>query len=535
MADVNLFGGPDINQMQTNNEVAAELNLPVPHPEIMPTQVPERMFAPNPNPVPPELQQVPNALLPNEVAATVPKPEQLMQVPTGATITNFAPKPERAPAQVDKTQYAVPEKVEAPQVPTGDIPTGSGLLSTYDTQQRANKAIANAMAQKSTLDEMAQAELEDKVAQSQLKQQKIQDDFNTEYKSRVADFENISKHLASQDFTTAKVDSGRLWNNLRTGQKILAGLAIALGGYGGALSGKGDNKAMDVINKAIDRDIEEQKFNIQQDAQSKQLKSQSLRDQASMQGTLLSSLRQKYGDDVQAEIAMRTLAIQQTQLKLQQIASRTESKTVLQNAEMLNAQLEREKQTQAQAMQARIASMAALRNLGTADVHNLDPAVEASLPENIQKVIKDRRERSLPGWQGQAPTKEVAGKFLTLVNETQPAIDGASRILALTDPKNPNGASRLSPEDRARISTEMIALVGALRVPFTGPGAMTDSDFERIMSTLGDPNKIVTMPSWQRAKLTTVLQKLDNDLETAAKNSGFRRTQTVDKTKLRPY
>lgn len=534
MADLKFFGGPSPTQIQANNEVAAELGLPGMS-EAPINQTPDVMFPENPaaQGLPPELQQIPKSLRPNSIALTVPAPEQLMSVPTGAVITNFQPQVGRQPAQqVDTPQFSKPVKApqvsEAPSAPQADA---SGLLGTYDAQQKANKAIANAMAEKSFLDEAAQADLEDNIALNQLNQQKMQLEFDSAFKSRIADMENISKQLAAQNFTTAKVDSNKLWNDMGTGQKILAGLAIALGGYGGALSGKGDNKALDIINKAIDRDIEAQKFNIQNEMQSKQMKTQNLRDQASMQGTLMNTLRQKYGDDLQAEAAMRSLMLQQTQLKLQQIASQTESNTVLENAKLVNAQLEREKQMQLQAMQARIATMAALRNLGTADVHNLDPAVEASLPENIQKVIKDRRERSLPGWEGSAKDKETASKFLERVNEVQPAIDGVNRILAAT--KDINRVTDL--QKKAEIATEIKALVGQLRLPFTGPGQLTEKEYDRLLDTIGDPTRLSNLPSWERAKLTTVLKKLEGDLDTAANASGFRRKHTVDKSKLRPY
>lgn len=451
--------GPSQTQMQTNNEVAAELGLAPAHPELVPQQTPERLFAPNSAALPPELQGVPNALLPNEVAATVPAPQQLMQVPSGATITNFAPQPERAPA-VDNSQYAMPQKVEAPQVPGAQMPDGSGVLGTYDTQQRANKAIANAMAQKSTLDEMAQAELEDKVAQSQQKQMQMQTEFDSTFKSRMSDMDNISKQLASQDFTTAKVESNRLWNEMGTGQKILAGLSIALGGYGGALTGKGDNRALDIINKAIDRDIEAQKFNIQQEMQGKQMKSQNLRDQMSSQGTILSSLRQKYGDDLQAESAMRQLAIQQTQLKLQQIASRTESKTVLENAKVLNAQLEREKQVYAQQLRSQVAQQALLRSLGTGAVDQISPVQLANAPKEVREAVERQQQMTVPGL-GLALDPEAAKKARGIKAGSDGLVTLMDKIIEVRKSANPTDLVNPASEKYVQLQSLAGELLGA--------------------------------------------------------------------------
>jgi hypothetical protein len=54
------------------------------------------------------------------------------------------------------------------------------------------------------------------------------------------------------------IDSGRLWKNTSTGNKIIAAIGIALSGMGSGLTGQ-KNLALDVIDKNIDRDIAEQK------------------------------------------------------------------------------------------------------------------------------------------------------------------------------------------------------------------------------------------------------------------------------------
>jgi hypothetical protein len=479
--------------------------------------------------------QAPFYLLPNEQVAPQLQTQSGTQpgvIPVGASQVNVNPAPvqQAAPKPVDVSQFAKPQVTQTPQVVQQPQVEQQNLLGTYGTQQRANTAIANAAAQKSALNEMALAEQEDQLKQSMLRQEKIKQDFDNVFKERVGYLDDISKQLASQDFTNAKLDKDRFWSNQSTGQKILGGIALALGAIGGGISGK-QNMAMEVINKAIDRDIEEQKYNIQQNQDAQKMKAQNLRDQSSLGQNMLSNFRAKFGDDLQAEAALRSLMIQQTQNKLAQIAANTESKTVLENAKFINAQLEREKQNAALEMKSRLASSTALQNLGTQGWENLSPVQKAMIPEDIRKQFEAQQERSAPGWIGAAPTKEVAAKFIEKQNETQPAIDGVNRVLALT---SGDEYSKLSPESRAKVSTELVALIGALRVPFTGPGAMTDKEFERLQDTLGNPNKLLTMPSWQKVKLQTVLNKLNNDLETAASNSGFRRRPKAN-IPMRPY
>lgn len=67
-----------------------------------------------------------------------------------------------------------------------------------------------------------------------------------------------------QEEAGTKLDSNRFWTRLDTGNRILAGVSLALGALGQALTQGKSNMALDVIDKAIDRDIDEQKFNIDQ-------------------------------------------------------------------------------------------------------------------------------------------------------------------------------------------------------------------------------------------------------------------------------
>lgn len=70
------------------------------------------------------------------------------------------------------------------------------------------------------------------------------------------------------EYQTAKIDGNRLFADMSTGNKILAGVALALGTLGAAKDG--NNVAVDIIEKAIDRDIDVQKSNLAKQGQSLQ-------------------------------------------------------------------------------------------------------------------------------------------------------------------------------------------------------------------------------------------------------------------------
>lgn len=464
------------------------VNVDVPQPTIDPTPVnisnqpaPQVELVPKLQPMQIGNQQV--DLMPKMVQQ--PKPE-----------VQFASQPEQA-------SKAAPAPVVGPEIMQG--------LGTYGAQANSLNAIANAQVQKAELEASAQAKIEDQINTQIENNQKIQQVFEQNFNSRMADMEALTQEMS----TPEKVQSNRLWSNMGTAQKIGAGIAIALGGYGGALTGKGDNKALDIILKAIDRDVEEQKFNIKQ-------KSQGLRDSANMSQTMLSNLQSKFSTDLQAEAALKALQLRQVQAKLAKDSGKYNNDQIKATAQYQIAELKRAEMAEIAKIKADMAQQAYMNGTGT---DKFDPAMEARLPEAMQKMRKETRERSAPdGWEGLAKDREAATEFLKKVNEAQPAIEGVKRILALSQDLN-----RVTDiKKRAEVATEIQALIGQLRVPLTGPGAMTDRDIKMLQDTIGNPTKVLSLPSVQRAKLMTVGKKLETDLVNAAKATGFRRKEQVN-------
>jgi len=77
--------------------------------------------------------------------------------------------------------------------------------------------------------------------------------------------DNLNKLTAeSKALSQMKIDPNRAWSNLSTGSKILAGIGMFIGA-GGTRKG-GANPAVEQINKAIDRDIAAQEFDIKNKA-----------------------------------------------------------------------------------------------------------------------------------------------------------------------------------------------------------------------------------------------------------------------------
>lgn len=124
---------------------------------------------------------------------------------------------------------------------------------------------------------------------------------------------------AIDDAANQKVDSNRVWSNMGTAGKIGAAIAIGLSAVGQAYQGaagvSAPNLALQVIEGAINRDIEEQKANII-------IK----RENAQSQGSLLNTMRGQLGDLQQAQLASEATMYRMAGLQVQRIAAQSKDK-----------------------------------------------------------------------------------------------------------------------------------------------------------------------------------------------------------------
>ncbi|MFM8336614.1 MAG: hypothetical protein ACKODK_13745 [Opitutaceae bacterium] len=135
------------------------------------------------------------------------------------------------------------------------------------------------------------------------------------------------------------------------------------------------------------------------------------------------------------------------------------------------------------------------------------------------KVDTDTRERSVPGFDGLAPTKEEAVKFRDLASNNLQILDGVAEIARLSAQQGATTDLKV----RARIETLQAFLVGKLRLPMTGPGAFTDSEREFVRNTIGNPARILSLGDIERSKLEELTKRLNADIDTTAAGIGLKR------------
>lgn len=121
-----------------------------------------------------------------------------------------------------------------------------------------------------------------------------------------------------------KIDHNRLFNNMGTGNKILAAISVGLSGIGSGLTGK-SNMAMDVIQKSIDRDIHDQEMDL------------------GKKQTLFSENLRQLGDVRAARAATQAQLLTAAQAKGQMLAAQMGSVEAQQRFGLANSELELKK------------------------------------------------------------------------------------------------------------------------------------------------------------------------------------------------
>lgn len=191
----------------------------------------------------------------------------LPPAPTPADV----PAKASAPAPMGEEDAVVPMDV-APQVKAAEVTSSStqtrqalptaneaNLLKAREETDRRElelQARASEAGKAKAIEESAQADERAKIAADKnLKTQEIvqkgEKSFQAAMAERSAQYDKL-KGMKINDY----------WENKSTGDKVLAGIAIMLGGIGGQMQGDKSNRALDIINKAIEVDLDTQKNNI---------------------------------------------------------------------------------------------------------------------------------------------------------------------------------------------------------------------------------------------------------------------------------
>lgn len=193
--------------------------------------------------------------------------------------------------------------------PSYELPSeyAQGYQTMIDASKRQAEASAQAAEEQARLYDQHVKEIQLNEIARQKQEQAVQQDLDK----------------IRNDIATQKIDPTRVWSNMSTGNRVLAGISIFLGGVAGGMQGT-DNKALKIINDAIDRDIDTQKSEL------------------GKKQNLLAINLQKYRNIQDAAAATKAQLMAVTQAQVQSAAAKAGGKQALAAAQMFQGQTELE-------------------------------------------------------------------------------------------------------------------------------------------------------------------------------------------------
>lgn len=175
---------------------------------------------------------------------------------------DYGPAPTVAPAPVEAAPQPQSQVLPTQGPAPASLPASAEVPAPPIAQPSISGDVSRAFAQKEAgIQSMAQAHAQAGQDQAKIYEQQAKQaqELQQQYAVKQAELDAEHKKLFDA-VTNHKVDSSRLWNNMSTGNKVLAAVSVALSGIGAGMQGQpGKNVALEVIQKAIDRDIDAQK------------------------------------------------------------------------------------------------------------------------------------------------------------------------------------------------------------------------------------------------------------------------------------
>lgn len=394
----------------------------------------------------------------------------------GPTTTYQAPAmemPGAAPAQTGLPGYlsqteSFMKTGQQQQAPGMQLGGPSEYTKAFDQMQQGTLMQAQASAEAAK----QQAQVYD--------QQMIELQKNEVARKAQADAVMADINKIQNDVMTQKIDPTRVWSNMSTGNRVLAGISIFLGGVAGGMQGT-ENRALGIIQDAVNKDIDSQKADI------------------GKKQNMLSLNMAKYNNINDAAAATKAQLLSITQAQINQSAAKMGSKQALAAAQVANAQIDLQK---AQLIGSIASSQAAAQKMAAPEGLSLQDA--QTLPENI-------RERIVP---------LPSGKFTVVINkdDVKPIKDAyqayaeAKPLLNRVKQFMKDGAS-FTGTKRAALEQSLKSQMMLLVKNTEKLGQITETDMDLINSLIPQPGSYFQENNQQ--KLDQLNIKLDDMLNGA--------------------
>lgn len=259
-------------------------------------------------------------IMSRDVPALAPAPQEPALQPLAQPAIELQQAPQ-GPMTATTTETQVQKGVKGLIDPNNKQTVESMLVNANAKETDALKALtdidaANFIQEAKSVDELetlsknAQSEMTQRIAKQQQRQQEL--------------FAQID---ADRKRAEDQIDPNRVWNSMSAGRKALSMFLIALGGGTGALNGGKGNSALEVLDQAVQRDIDAQKTNIV-----------NARGAAETGMNQYQQLRQAGLDDQEATGMLSKMQREQIDLRLKSMLTRAKSDHVKAGLEQAIAQ-----------------------------------------------------------------------------------------------------------------------------------------------------------------------------------------------------
>lgn len=297
------------------------------------------------------------------------------------------------------------------------------------------------------------------------------------------------KAAAAED----KIDPNRVWNNMSTGNKVLATIGLILGGAGSGGQAS-NNAALNVLNSTIDRDIKAQQAN------------------SDKKMSLYKMNLDRYKDIQTAQEMTRMQLNSMTQGKIAALAARSNSDLAKANAQMMIGQLGNQNMELGQKLMEHQRTMAIRDTFASAKPGQIptEQAINYLVPKEDRKAAREELQ-NVNGYKN--AVKSVASLFDEIKDI------GVSGTIPFTEAK-----ARL---EKVKANAESV-----IRNSMKGQGALSDRDMENVIKLM--PGTTDTAPQ-RKQKMQGIMNILQTKVQAGTPTlTGYRIPVDLNVSTLTP-
>jgi len=381
-----------------------------------------------------------------------------------------------------------PEVAPPPEMQAAPVVAPAAPLSGYDIQTSAITQGALAAQQQALNDQRAYSDIVSE-------QKKIEDARKSKEDAALIAANAMKKKqdAAIAELAATKISPDNYWANKSTGQKIGIGIALIAGAFGAANTGK--NSAVEVIDKAIDQDIDTQKANYA-----------AKKGAVGEMDSAYAKLHGVYKDEVAATAAAKAELLNQAMIKLQSNAAKFKGDAATAAATSALGQLQSLKDAETLKLQ-------------QSKAYGEDPQFAGMDDKTRERYIPKSDVPFMPFGVASIGSKEDVSKFRTEANDVADAI---SSLQKLEDMTKLGSIDKFSPAQKAAAEVLQQTTVGKLRAAVLGPGIINEQERAIMERMIANPTDLLSLDARNLASLTALRNSMTNSVNRKGVSLGLK-------------